>query len=332
MKTLAGLLIKDIRYSFRERFMQYMLIAPIVLALVLRFFFPFSGSETLKFVADSSISSAEIEKIGSMGSVSVVTDGEAVKQRIREMDHVFGFVRENGKLSLLVQGNEPEEQLFGAQQVYISVLIDNVQSPSQIVKSLGKMRSMTKEIVTSMLMMFVLSMAGMIMGFSIVADKESKVIQALAVSPLSLFQYLLSKGLLTLVYGFFCSYAIAWIMNGFDLQWLPLFLVLFPSVIFGNFLGYLIGWLAHNQNTAIAAVKTISTVFVILPMLSLVLPSSYQVFFYVLPGFWILKLIFAMVTNDPAFTSYFVVSLLVSLGSSFVMIPLLSRKLRLRTV
>jgi hypothetical protein len=312
--------------------MQYMLIAPIVLALVLRFFFPFSGSETLKFAVDNSVSPTEIERIERMGSVSLLANGEAVKERIKEMDHVFGFVKENGKLSLLVQGNEPEEQLFGARQVYISVLINEGDSPTQTIKSLGKTRSMVKEIVTSMLMMFVLSLAGLIMGFSIVADKESKVIFALAVSPLSLLQYLLSKGLLTLVYGFFCSYAIAWIMNGFDLQWLHLFLVLFPSVIFGNFLGYLVGWLAHNQNTAIAAVKTISTVFVILPMLSLVLPSSYQMFFYVLPGFWILKLIFAMVTNDPSFASYFLVSLLVSLGSCLAMIPLLSRKLRLRTV
>ncbi|HPH10639.1 MAG TPA: ABC transporter permease [Thermotogota bacterium] len=332
MKSFWGLFAKDVKHLSREQMSRYMLLAPLLLAFVLRMILPESGSTGIQWVVEEELAQKISIELAQFGNINAVENETALLERVRQTSSIFGLVEREGKLTLIRQGNEPEAQYQKARQIYLSLLSQNDSAPHLTIVSFGKERVLIKEIATAMLIMFVTSLSGMLMGFTIVSDKESKAIQALAVSPLSLTEYLLSKALLTLIYGVFFALSAAFIMHGFDFDWANLLLLVPPATLFGCFLGFLLGWIASNQNTAIAAVKFISTILVVLPMLSLILPSKYEPFFYPLPGYWILKFIFSTVTNDPTYWIYFGIATGVGIAGCLVTAPLLKQRLKLRTL
>jgi len=331
MKSFWGLFAKDVKHLFREQMSRYMILAPLLLAVVLRIILPESGGAGTQWVVEEGLAQHVIIELARYGTVTVVENETTLAQRVRQTSPIFGLAEREGKLTLIRQGNEPEAQFQKARQIYLSLMSKDAPAPPVTIVSFGRERVLIKEIATAALIMFVTSLAGMLMGFTIVSDKESKANQALAVTPLSLAEYLLSKALLTLIYGLFFALSAAFVMHGFDFDWADLLLLVPPATLFGCFLGFLLGWIANNQNTAIAAVKFISTILVVLPMLSLILPSKYEPFFYPLPGYWILKFIFSTVTNDPGYWAYFGIAMGIGLAGCLATVPPLRRKLKLRT-
>ena len=131
-----------------------------------------------------------------------------------------------------------------------------------------------REIFGAFLGLSVLFVASMVMGFMIIEDKESRMLQALGISPLSRREYVAARGILVLAIALVLVFGGLLLLglSGFDyLQILAISLVASLVAILA---GFVIGALSGNQIAGIANVKFGMLLFILPALLTLVIPGA----------------------------------------------------------
>jgi len=262
---ILNLILKDIKLSSKNQMMQYMLAMPLILAIVAKIFFlptideaPMQLFTTVNVPQNIETNLGEFFDIENLGSL------EKVNSRVEGSDQVFGIDYVNNKIKVIFQGNEPKE-IRNFIPGIISIAMHGTEDLGKI-ESLGKEKSNMKELISSLIIMLVLSISGMLIGFNIVLDKESKMMSALSVAPITLWDYLSSKIIETFIYCVIFSFITHWILLGFTMNITYWLLTVSAFSLMGIFLGFIIGTFAKNENSAIVIIKMLGFLLIMLPM------------------------------------------------------------------
>lgn len=328
MKRIFNLTIKDFVNSFRDKMNVYIYIAPIIIAIAVRLFLPDLSGQSLKVaMLENSKSKTEISKYY---NVIEVKDKNELYNRIKEYDDVVGIIYSNNNYEIVLEGNEEESTIQ-----YAKIVITNIKNNHHIPisnENLGEKESNLKEIISAGVIMLIVGVAGMSMGFSIVEDKESKMIEAFGVSPINIFGYISSKLITTAILSILLAFIAQLIMVGFSFDLGQFLLVLFSAYLMSILIGFLMGTFADTQNSAIALVKIIIFFFVMLPMISLIVPKSIEWFFYIIPGYWIFKLLIgSLIGIEMSMFLVFLIAVAIHMIAIFALIPRMKKVFKLRT-
>ncbi|MBN1891927.1 MAG: ABC transporter permease, partial [Clostridiales bacterium] len=151
---------------------------------------------------------------------------------------------------------------------------------------------------------YVLSMAGVFLmamfiggatpGLGGVTERESGVIRAISVSPMTLFGYIASKIVPSILLGLTGVTAASIIIGRADaIPWF-MFLVLCGVFVSGIIIFLLISF-ADNQVAAIGVLKLMMPLFLVVGIASYFVPDRWIFFFYALPMYWQFEAIRAII-------------------------------------
>ncbi|MBN2073182.1 MAG: ABC transporter permease [Actinobacteria bacterium] len=331
MKKILNFILKDITASRRDNVVLYMIFAPLLIAFIMRLFIPSFESSTVSFAVDGTLENSFRGKLEDYGNVISYETGNEVRTRVDANDDVIGIIRQNDGYMVILEGNENREI-----RELAYVVIDNIARGGNIARynitSMGDTRSLIKEYAVILIILMIVMMAGMVVGFNIIDEKESGAIRAIAVTPLRLWEYLAARGIQVMIFTIALSILSSMILIGFRIDYAKILLGAVFCSGTGIFLGILIGGIADNQIKGIALVKVLALPFTLIPISSIFIPEKWQVFLYIFPNYWmfrIFKNIFIEV-NNPDFWLSSAVTILITLILMLLLVFAFRKKLKLK--
>jgi ABC-2 type transport system permease protein len=282
---------KDISNIKKDKMMIFMFLVPLVIAFAVRFIMPSINTGTTKVFVSKNLPEEYEKKLSSYFEVIKTTDRKNLENSVMAFSDIPGIDFENNGLEVVLQGNEEPAII----NMLNAVIIDIEKGTSQVsATDIGAKKSGISELIISMILIFVISISGVLGGFTMVDDKESKMINALAVSPIRLSDYIASKVIVAVSYSIIVSFISQLIMTGLQFNIKNYFLIILSGMLLSLTVGFIIGTLADTQNMAIAYTKIVTFLLVFVPMLSLILPASVQWIFGVIPSYWTFKIIWQL--------------------------------------
>jgi len=171
-----------------------------------------------------------------------------------------------------------------------------VSYQSQAVEANGGLAYRVSLLCILLLSLFV---GGATVGLSIVDERESGAIRAVAVSPMRLGGYALSKLIPALLFGL-AGITGAALITG-QARLLPAYLLLtLASALVSGMMAFLLGAFAANQIAAIGVLKLLVPLGMILPVSAVFVSEKWQVFYYILPMYWQYRALSAVLAGTGA--------------------------------
>ncbi len=276
-----------------------MVAAPAILALVFILVFGAVSGTVLKLAVDASITPAEQEKLERVADVERYDDTVAMSARIRQTDAVAGVSKDGETYRVLVEGNEDAAFRSGAEAIVgLALGAADGLMPYRVetVEVRGGMAYTVSMIAMLLMTLFV---GGATVGLSIVDERESGAIRAVAVSPMRLGGYVATKLAPALILGLVGIVAAALIIGKASL--LPLYLLLgAASILVSGMMTFAVGAFAANQVAAVGVLKLLVPLSMILPVSAMFVPNQWQFVYYILPMYWQYRALSAILSGSPA--------------------------------
>ncbi|MGV8153493.1 MAG: ABC transporter permease, partial [Alkaliphilus sp.] len=213
MGKITNMIKKDFTVASRDRMMSIVFFYSIIFAFVIRMFVPTVEGAQVKFAIHEGVGDEIIMQIEEFGEVIVLDNVEDTYERVQRVDSVAGLVMDGGKLQLVFEGNEPEGFIETNK-----IIINEITSPAIPIsidyKATEEKGSILMDLLTVVLVAIATYMGGLVSGFTIVDDKETKTIRAIVVSPLNVYQYIISKYASALFVGLFGTLGATVILMG----------------------------------------------------------------------------------------------------------------------
>lgn len=285
-KRIINVFKRDFSNSLRDKMIVYLLIAPVLMAFLLKIFVPDVQTSTFKFAVLSNTDEAIVTQLNEYGKVFSFEDYTDLQNRINQYDDVIGIVIENGSPKIVTQGNEGAEAGKLAQLI---LLEQNSSVPSFLKFSDTDIGSkMPPFTMFSFIFVIMISflMGGLAIGFNIIEEKESSTVKALSVTPMTRGDFLFGKSIVGFLMPLIHAPLGIWVLGISGINYPMLFVITMFSSLIGIIMGFLIGVLSTNQMNGIANMKITSLVMLLPMMLAFILPESRHVFLYWAPTYW----------------------------------------------
>ena len=118
MKRVLSIFKRDVKSGTREFLLLYIILAPILIAIGLRFFIPSVNAISFQFALDEQINSEVVEIFEKYGKVETLEGRIAIEDRVNKVDDIIGITRNiEGKFVIILEGNEKENSKYIAHQI-----------------------------------------------------------------------------------------------------------------------------------------------------------------------------------------------------------------------
>jgi ABC-2 type transport system permease protein len=287
IRRILSVARRDLLSSLRDRLLGYLMLAPLLLGVGLRFFLPSIGAASLSFALGPGVGAEVVETIRTYGAVSLHDDLAALEERVAAGDDVAGIARDaEGGLYVILQGDESHDTVELSQAIVRA--IEHGLAPSVVVteSDIGAVRSPVATYGFIMLAMTSLMMAGFVIGFNVIEEKESDTLRALTVTPLRRGEFIAGRSLVGVAMPLLHLVGLGWILGVANVDWGMLAATIAATSLSGILLGFLIGVLSNNQMSGIANGKVLFMLYSIAPVGAMVLPESRAFLLYWAPTYW----------------------------------------------
>ena len=275
---------RDFASSLRDTIILWVLVFPPILALLARLLVPAVGGATVTLVATPDLGEALIGRLGEYAAVEVVADRDALNRRVLRLDPAVGVIREAGAYQLILEGNEGERT-----QSIAGIILAGAVGPRAITinsSDLGRTGSPVAGVVAVMFAMMSLVLAATLVSLNIVEDKETGSITSLAAAPLTRWEYLAGKGMLGLGITLLMVFTALYLMGAGPFDPAKVLVVTLGGFVSGALVGFYVGAISDNQIAAIAGLKVGNLLFLMVPLITLVLPDRLEFILYPAPTYW----------------------------------------------
>lgn len=285
MKMFFSSIGREFKLIFRNGISIFMVAAPAILAFVFILVFGAVNSTVFQIAADPSLGASELNKLEQVAQVERFGDTAGMLARVREADAVAGVTKENGTFSVVVEGNEGEAFLQSAEAIVSLALSAPAEMPAYRSEAIAARGGMAYTVSMISMLLMSLFIGGATVGLSIVDERESGAIRAVAVSPMRLASFVATKLAPALILGLFGMSAAALIIGKADL--IPAYLLLaLASILVSGMMTFALGAFASNQVAAVGVLKLLVPLGMILPVSAMFVPDSWQIAYYGIPMYW----------------------------------------------
>lgn len=285
MKRILAVLQRDLLSTTRDAMLVYIVLAPLILGFGLRWVLPSVGGTSLNLVVTEGFDQAMRDTIAPYAALETVPDTGALERRVLAFDEVIGVEAAGGSYRLVLEGNESEasRELAG---IVLDRALDGTSLPAAEIEQVGRARVPFREWIGVFMALSAMFFGAMVMGFHIVEDKESRVIQALWVTPLSRGEYIAARSLMVLALAIVTAFAGLWALGitGYNVAQVALTALL--GGVTGILFGFLMGATSPNQIAAFAFVKLGFLPLLLPAVAALLMPDRLEVLLYWAPTYW----------------------------------------------
>lgn len=328
MKRIFNIMALDMTNSLRDNIILYMMVAPLLMALALKIFFPSFEEGGQNIAVEQGIGQELIATLEQYGKVEIFKDAQAVRNRVQRPDAMAGVITGDGKPVLVFEGNEPEEVIQSYTVALERALAGENLTLNQ--KNIGATRSLLYEYMIIAILMMTIFLGAVVPGFNLIHEKETKAVKALDISPMTTTDYVAARGALAVSIGLVTALLVTLILAGTAVNYWLLIATLLISALLTTLLTMVVGVFADNQITAIAVLKITMPVYLALPIISAFIPARLQFLFWILPNYWQFQMLKAVFIGGESFWLPAALTLGLSIVFMAVLIPILKKKLTLR--
>ena len=186
--------------------------------------------------------------------------------------------------------------------------------------------SLVSEIIVMFLILMTSYVFGALMGFTLLDDKDDKVLLSLKITPISVRHYIIIKVVLSFIFG-----VIATIIFILFTNFLPnaalweIILITIIASLQAPGVTLIVNSLANNKVEGFVVMK-ISGMILILPIVAFYVTNWQEIFLAVGPGFWSARMIqmelLPGLDYNFTFLVYFIIGVLYNLGASYLLMKL----------
>ncbi len=286
MMRLIAIFKRDLKSSFREFLAVYIIVAPILFAIGLRFFIPSVEAISYQFAIEESLGNEVVQEFKKYGSVETYNDLDKLKSRVNKVDDIIGITKGSaGGYAVVLEGNEAGGSRYIAHQI-INRLQGGERKEIVTFSDIGARISTVAIYGTSSVILMAIILCGIVIGLNIIEEKESRTISALGVTPMHRLEFILGKSLVGFSLPIIEAFIIVWILNMTNINLMMILVMTVASSLIAIIFGFLIGVLSSNQISGIANMKFLM-LFVSASFIGAVaLPQTYQRFLYWSPIYW----------------------------------------------
>lgn len=328
-KRVSNILAKDLLCSMRESILVYSVGAMLVMAVGTMFLLPSLEQMEVTIAVDDSVPQELVYELEAYGRVEQYSDHELLRKRVLGFDDVPGIYKIDGEYVVLLEGNEEDyiRKLPG-------VILDRIfmeEAVELFTVSLERERAPVREYTTLFFLMSLFLVGGMFIGLSIVDDRQSGTIRALAVSPVNVLEYMIAKSALGLLLVVASSLVVATIILGPGAINYPLLLIwIVASLGLTVLIGFLIGLISNNVIAAIAMIKVMAMFITGVILAFLFIPDHLKWLLYVFPNYWSVEGFYRLfIQTDLTPAPANLVAAVFNFGLVTVLMSRFGRKLRL---
>ncbi|MFZ5353736.1 MAG: ABC transporter permease [Bacillota bacterium] len=302
MLRLLSIFRRDLKSSFREFLLLYIIAAPILFAIGLRFFIPSVNAVSIQFAMEKSMDISVIEEFNKYGSVELFDNSDELNSRVKKADDIVGIARNAaGDYTVILEGNEKASSRYMAYQI-----VNKLQGLGTDIAisftDIGESISSVAVYGTSSVILMAIILSGIVIGLNIIEEKESKTISALSITPMRRMEFILGKSTAGFILPIIELFAILWILNMLHVNLLMMLIMTVSSSLIAIIFGFLIGVLSSNQISGIANMKFLLLFVSASYIGAVVLPEVYHKFLYWSPIYWCTIGLNKIITNTATWT------------------------------
>ena len=314
MKQLLNMFKFDIKSTFRNGMGAYMLIVPMIMIIVLKFFLPSmdSTAATMAVVTEgpNAVNREVIAELETFAKVKTYATIEDMEQKLRGSGTVEGLYWDPEKeqyVSVLERNIEKNKAFSNGaravRQYYVNKNYpDRVKTNTFIYDVPVELsdRSKTSPVATmggAMFLLFMSFIGAFLIGLGVVNDKELGTDRALRVTPLTKAEYYVGKSILPLFTTAFYTIISLLILGLMHVNILQVYIVVISSFSITLLFGLLIGALATNDNEAIGVGKMLGMLLMLSILGGTLLPDQWHWIVYWTPFYWVYDVLESVFTQ-----------------------------------
>ena len=174
---------------------------------------------------------------------------------------------------------------------------------------------------------------GAITGFTMLDDQDDKVLFSLRITPISVRSYIISKLVLSYLFGMAATILLL-VITGLlkDSTFIDVAMICILSPMQAPVVALLINAFADNKVEGFVVMK-LSGVLLLVPVASLFLTNWTELFLGVMPGFWIARMVsMALIPGDYLFASpwmYFLLGVVFNTVTSLILFKVYTRRVHI---
>ncbi len=321
-------MFRDLKSGTRDFLIIYIMIAPFLLAFILRALIPSAGSATINIAVDDTISKTMITYLEDYGKVEQLDSIENIKTRVTKMDDVFGLVKTEHGYEIINQGNEIEGGIEMLQFIVDSYKNKDLELPVEVkISDIGKTLSPLKQYGANFWIVFGSVFGGMIILLALVEEKMENTLAAVNVAAISKMEFVIGKGLLGFIVPIIGTAGTLWILGFNDLNIGMTIVTVISIAIISVIIGFGIGVVNKEPIGAVASMKMVFIPIMASVFGGIFLADKWQFLLYWSPFYWAYRSIDAIILKTATWNMILLNSGLI-IALTAVVFLLLSKRIR----
>jgi ABC-2 type transport system permease protein len=315
MRQLIQVFITDLRMNLKHWMGAYMVIVPMAILLILRFFIPSmeSTKTTMAVVTEGpyAVSQEMVQVLDEYAKIKEYASIEDMERKLRGTGSVEGLywdAEKNRFISVLEKSPKGNSVFSVASQVirqhYYNM--DHAEAEPIVTFKAGVPEELSDRSVISpvastggsIFFVFLIIISGFIIGLGVVDDKENGTDRALLVSPVTKAEYFIGKSIYPLIIILVYSIIALLVLGLMEVNIFQVYVMALVSYSVTLLFGLLLGALAKNENEAIGVGKLLAWVVMLAILGGTLLPDKWQWAVYWAPFYWIFDIMEGILTNS----------------------------------
>ncbi|MDD5602659.1 MAG: ABC transporter permease [Eubacteriales bacterium] len=293
-KKILLVTARDVKVDLRQAMALYMLLAPFLLALILRAFIPAAGNTTLNTAIIKDADTALILYLEQYASVEKgLEDEDALKSRISKTDDIFGVIGEaDGSFRIIEQGNETE----GSRQLlefllagYSSASLPGAGGAEIKISELGWKVSPLRQYGASFLVLFMSMIGGMLIALNLIEEKMYNTIAALNVAPIAKSHIVTGKAIPGFILPVIHGFGTLLILGYSSVDFAKVTVVLLSVAMISVIIGFTAGVTSSEPISGIASMKSVFIPIAASIFGAIFLNEKWHVLLFWSPYYWAFK-------------------------------------------
>lgn len=328
IRRIFAITKRDIKSGIRDYVIIYIIIAPFILALILKMLTASVGKTTINIAIDSSINKSLVEYLEAYGKVEVFDTIENVNRRVNDTDDFFGLVKGGGNYNIIQQGNELEGTVQILDYIINSYENQDLEVPVKVnISDVGWKLSPLKQYGGSLLIIFVTVLGGMLILINLVEEKQENTLTAVNVSSIKRYEYVLGKGMLGFLIPIIHAFGMLGILNYGKINYYMVSIVILSIALISVIIGFTLG---VNNDNVIGAIAGMKMLFI--PILgsifgAIYLSSKWHILLYWSPFYWAFDSLNSIILKQATWNQIWINSGIIVVITALVF-GILSKKIR----
>jgi hypothetical protein len=291
IKKILLIFIRDLKVSVRNFLTLYIIVVPIIFAVMINVFSPGINDTTVEIALLNGENQGQEAFFKKFAKVELLDTVEAIEDRVKKRDNIVGVLpHKKNEYFILTQGNEPEYIID-----YVKSLITfnhydiGLEDSMAEIVDYGRDIPPLKKIMVNVAVIFISVLGGMIIALNIVEEKTDNTISAMNLTPVSRIVFIAGKSIIGIFIPVVGTILMLFITGFRDVNYFHALLMVATSSIISILIGFIEG---INNDDVMTAAGNMKMLF--LPLFGSIagaelLADKWQPLFYWVPFYWTYK-------------------------------------------